>query len=327
MPAENTVGTPDYGEESAQSPTKEEVGAPSSEVTAAAEDSTSTENDTADTPKDAAAEAKSSPEGAKSDDTTASADEKSTAAEESAGESKAAEPATPSAEVKTPDPASTTTEAPAVQAVSTTPTETVEKSSAPAPAAPKSEADSGKSADAAPKRPSRSVSIKLSTVLGAAVLAVLVVALVVVTALWRSAAGDVQDREQKAADDQHAEQVATDYAVGASNIDYKDADGWLTRLQANTVPQLSDKFKATAPKLQEILVPLKWTSEAKPIAAKVTSDDGGIYKVSVFLNVNSTSAQSPDGGRMTVTYNVTLDRNADWKISDVGGMDDALPIK
>jgi Mce-associated membrane protein len=43
--------------------------------------------------------------------------------------------------------------------------------------------------------------------------------------------------------------------------------------------------------------------------------------------VNSTSTQTPDGGRTTVTYNVTVDQNNDWKITDVGGVDSALPGK
>ncbi|WP_433566153.1 hypothetical protein ACQP1O_13570 [Nocardia sp. CA-151230] len=87
------------------------------------------------------------------------------------------------------------------------------------------------------------------------------------------------------------------------------------------------KFDATAPKLQQILVPLKWTSSATPISTVVTSESGGVYKVNVFLNVTSTNAQTPDGGATTVTYNVTVDGGAGWKISDVGGLDGALPVK
>lgn len=57
------------------------------------------------------------------------------------------------------------------------------------------------------------------------------------------------------------------------------------------------------------------------------SETGGIYQVDVFVNVNSTNIQNPDGAQTTVTYNVTLDRGSDWKITDVGGMDAALPTK
>ncbi|WP_245672557.1 hypothetical protein [Nocardia anaemiae] len=177
------------------------------------------------------------------------------------------------------------------------------------------------------RRASGTVSIRFSAiVLGAAIIA-LVAATGVFAALWLSARGDLSDREAAAAADRHAEQVATDYAVGASTINFQDYNAWVAKLKANTSAQLANKFDATAPKLQEILVPLKWSSTATPISAVVTSDTGGVYKVNVFLNVNSTNAQTPDGGQTTVTYNVTVDSGAGWKITDVGGMDGALPLK
>lgn len=101
----------------------------------------------------------------------------------------------------------------------------------------------------------------------------------------------------------------------------------MSKLKANTSPQLANKFDATAPKLEEILLPLKWTSTAVPIAAKVASVSGGVYKVNVFVDVTSTNAQNPKGGQMTVTYNVTVDSNGGWQITDVGGLDGALPTR
>ncbi|WTL60452.1 hypothetical protein OG203_17345 [Nocardia sp. NBC_01499] len=59
----------------------------------------------------------------------------------------------------------------------------------------------------------------------------------------------------------------------------------------------------------------------------VMSAQDGSYKVDVFVNVSSTNAQSPDGAQTTVTYNVTLDENSGWKITDVGGVGGALPLK
>jgi len=176
-------------------------------------------------------------------------------------------------------------------------------------------------------RASGTVSIRLSAIaLGAAIIA-LVAATGVFAALWLSARGQLSDRAAAAAADRRAEQVATDYAVGASTINFQDYNAWIAKLKANTSPQLANKFDATAPKLQEILVPLKWSSTATPVSAVVTSETGGVYKVNVFLNVNSTNAQTPDGGQTTVTYNVTVDSGAGWKITDVGGMDGALPLK
>lgn len=101
----------------------------------------------------------------------------------------------------------------------------------------------------------------------------------------------------------------------------------MTRLKTGTSPQLSAKFDATAPQLEQILLPLQWTSTATPLSAAVTSESGGVYKVNAYLNVNSTSAQTPDGAQTTVTYSLTIDSNSGWTITDVGGLQNALPTK
>lgn len=173
----------------------------------------------------------------------------------------------------------------------------------------------------------RTVSVRLSTVLTAAAVAVPLIVSIVLGALYWSAKSDLAERDSKAADDRHAEQVASDYAVGASTIDYKDAKAWLGRLQAGATPQLAAKFEATGPQLEQILLPLQWTSKAVPLSSSVTSESGGIYKVNAYVNVTSTSAQSPEGAQTTVTYSLTIDRNAEWKITDVGGLQNALPAK
>ncbi|MGW4242161.1 hypothetical protein, partial [Nocardia sp. NPDC004722] len=173
----------------------------------------------------------------------------------------------------------------------------------------------------------RTVSIRLSTVLVAAAIAAPLALSVTFGVLYASASSKLSDRDAAAADDRHAEQVATDYALGASTIDYHDVKGWLGRLQAGTTPQLSAKFDATAPQLEQILLPLQWTSKATALSAAVTSEAGGIYKVNAYLNVTSTSAQTPDGTQSTVTYSMTIDRNSGWKITEVGGLQNALPAK
>ncbi|MFD6159069.1 hypothetical protein ACFWF7_07870 [Nocardia sp. NPDC060256] len=144
--------------------------------------------------------------------------------------------------------------------------------------------------------------------------------------LW-SARSDIADRNARAADAQRAERISTDYAVGAATLTYQDINGWVNRLKTNTTPQLANKYDAVGIKLEQILVPLKWTSTATPVSAKVVSEQGDIYKVNVFVNVRSTTAQNPAGMQTVATYNVTLDKNADWKISDVGGIDGALSVK
>ncbi|GGL21585.1 hypothetical protein [Nocardia jinanensis] len=178
----------------------------------------------------------------------------------------------------------------------------------------------------APSRPG-TVSIRVSSLVRGAVVAVLAVAAIVFAVLYFTARGELTDRDERAAADNRAEQLATDYAVGAATVNFKDLDVWIAALKENTSPQLSGKFDGTAPKLEQILVPLQWTSTATPITAKVMSEQDGVYKVNVFVNVTSTNAQNPDGAQTTVTYTVTLDENSGWQITDVGGVDGALPMK
>lgn len=182
-------------------------------------------------------------------------------------------------------------------------------------------------APAAEPRGPRTLAIRLSTVLTTLVIVALLVVAIVFGWLYFSARSTISDTNARAADDKHAEDVASKYAVGASTIDYHDVKGWIARLKDGTNPQLSAKFDATAPQLEQILLPLQWTSKATPLSAAVTSESGGIYKVNAYLNVNSTSAQTPDGAQTTVTYSLTIDRDSGWKITDVGGLENALPTK
>lgn len=172
----------------------------------------------------------------------------------------------------------------------------------------------------------RTLSIRLSTALTGLVIVALAVAAAVFGGLYASAQSTLDQRDATAAADQHAEDVATGYAVGAATIDYHDVDGWLARLKANTTPQLAAKFDATRPQLEQIVLPLQMTSKATPLSAAVTGESGGIYKVNVYINLDSTNAQTPDGAQTTVTYSLTLDRGQDWKITDVGSQN-VLPTK
>ncbi|WP_328390560.1 hypothetical protein [Nocardia sp. NBC_00416] len=180
---------------------------------------------------------------------------------------------------------------------------------------------------AAPGGRPGTVSIRVSSLVRAVLVAVLAVAAVVFAVLYFTARGELAERDQRAADDSRAEQLATDYAVGAATVNFKDLDAWITGLKKNTSPQLAGKFDETAPKLEQILVPLQWTSTAQPITAKLMSEQDGIYKVNVFVDVTSTNAQNPAGTQTTVTYTVTVDENSGWQITDVGGVDGALPMK
>ncbi|MET9485282.1 MULTISPECIES: hypothetical protein [unclassified Nocardia] len=191
-------------------------------------------------------------------------------------------------------------------------------------------ADSSKADKAtAPSRAtaSKRVSLRLSTLATAAVVVVSCTGSAILGLLLWQSHSDVSGRDRAAADTHRAEQAATDYAVGAATVNYQDFAAWIGKLKAGTTPQLATTFDATAPKLEQVLAPLKWTSSATPIAAKTRSTAGSVYTVDVFVNVSSTSAQTPDGSQTTVTYTVTVDRSQDWKITDVGGASAALPAK
>ncbi|MGW5453439.1 hypothetical protein [Nocardia sp. NPDC003979] len=171
------------------------------------------------------------------------------------------------------------------------------------------------------------VAISVSSLVGGAAIAVLAVAVVVLGVLYGSARSDVSDLRAEAADDAKAEQIALDYSVGSATLNYQDVDAWVAKLKAGTSTELAGKFDVTGDKLEDIVVPLRWASTATPITAKVLEREGQVYKVAAFVDVSTTNAQNPDGLRNTVTYNITVDAGQDWKITDVGSADGALPMK
>ncbi|KAA8886092.1 hypothetical protein F3087_26150 [Nocardia colli] len=173
----------------------------------------------------------------------------------------------------------------------------------------------------------RSVSIEIPTLIRGAVITVLVLAVVVLSVFLVLARGELADDRAAAADDRHAEQVATDYAVGASTINYADINTWIGKLKANTAPALAGKFDTVGPKMGELLTPLKWTSTATPVAAKVTARNNGVYTVNAFVSLTISNVQNPQAGQVTATYTVTVDQHSGWQITEVGGMNQALPLK
>lgn len=118
----------------------------------------------------------------------------------------------------------------------------------------------------------------------------------------------------------HAEKVALDYAVHAAEMNYKDLDAWKVKLVAGTSPELKEKLTKAAGEMEQIMVPLQWTSTARPLAAKVHSDTGGVYVVDCFVGVLTKTIQGPEPLQSTATYSVTIDSNKAWQITDVGGI-------
>ncbi|MFI8975263.1 hypothetical protein ACIGO9_20420 [Nocardia asteroides] len=160
---------------------------------------------------------------------------------------------------------------------------------------------------------------------------VLIAGLVGAAAFFGWQASDKSDQlaaiQSQQDDRAHAEQIALDYAVGAASMDFKDVPAWQGRLAANTTPELSNKLKQAATSMEQIIAPLQWTSTSTPIVAKVRSDLNGHFAVDCFVSVLTKNAQAPDGVQSTATYRLTIDKNANWIITDVGGIDSALAAK
>ncbi len=129
---------------------------------------------------------------------------------------------------------------------------------------------------------------------------------------------DTQTRRSE--NNAHAEKVALDYAVNAAAMNFQDLNAWKVKLVAGTSPELKEKLTKAATEMEQILVPLQWTSTARPLVAKVRSDTGGAYVVDSFVSVQTKTVQAPEPLQSTATYSVTIDSAKNWQITDVGGI-------
>ncbi|MBO0852579.1 MAG: hypothetical protein J2P18_02280 [Nocardia sp.] len=173
--------------------------------------------------------------------------------------------------------------------------------------------------------PARSISVK-TLVTGVVVVAV-VAAIAVLGWQLYSKSDEIDGLHRRDADSGHAESVALDYATGAAGMDFHDLPGWRAKLTKNTTPELSNRLTQAATSMEQIITPLQWTSSAKPIAAKVRSVSNGLYTVDCFVNVMTKNQQAPDGINSTATYNLTIDSNHNWVITNISGIDSALATK
>jgi Mce-associated membrane protein len=173
---------------------------------------------------------------------------------------------------------------------------------------------------APPTAVQRRVSLSVrALVLGAAIVA-LISGLAVMSWLYIGERGEVQATARAAGDRQKAEQIALDYAVNAAAMNFQDLNTWKGKLVNGTSPELKDKLSKAANSMEQLLVPLQWTSTAEPLAAKVRSETNGVYVVDTFVSVLTKTTQAPDNLQSTATYSITIDGNNDWAISDVGGI-------
>ncbi|WP_174189518.1 hypothetical protein [Nocardia barduliensis] len=164
----------------------------------------------------------------------------------------------------------------------------------------------------------------------AAALAVAAVAVVTAVAFAVGLLGDSSADELAALRaqldaDAAAEQAASTYALNVSQVRAGDIEGWRKALQTDVSQQLAPKLSAAVDVVGPWLNQMEYTATAKLLAAKVARREGDLYVVQVFVDMNSRSRQTPEGVTATAAYTVTLNRAADWIITDVGGVTPDLP--
>lgn len=209
-----------------------------------------------------------------------------------------------------------------VTAVSVEPKLTEQKADSPGAAVP-----TGESGEVDSTRRPRSISLSMrGLILGAAIVA-LVAAVATLGWLYAGVRHQLDAQAAQSANDAHAEKIALDYAVSAATMDFKDLQSWHVKLVAGTTPELNKKLSDAGTQMEQVLVPLQWSSSAKPLIAKVRSSQGGIYVVDSFVSVQTKTVQAPEALQSTATYSTTIDSNNNWLITDVGGIGSAMGPK
>lgn len=175
--------------------------------------------------------------------------------------------------------------------------------------------------DAPSRSPRRlSISVGAASLAYALLIAILVGALATFVWLYVDAQSKLDANTRKSDNYAHAEKIALDYAVNAAAMNFQDLAAWKSKLVAGTSQELNGKLTKAAESMEQILIPLQWTSSAQPLVAKVRSDTGGFYAVDCFVGVQTKTVQAPDALQSTATYSLTLDSSKNWKITDVGGI-------
>ena len=176
-------------------------------------------------------------------------------------------------------------------------------------------------------RRQRSVSVSARGLVVGAVIMALVAAVAALGWLYIDARHQLDAQALQSTNAAHAEKVALDYAVNAATMDFKDLQSWHVKLVAGTSPELNKKLSDAGASMEQVLVPLQWSSTAQPLVAKVRSNTGGIYVVDSFVSVQTKTVQAPEALQSTATYSTTIDSNNNWQITDVGGIGSALGPK
>lgn len=155
-----------------------------------------------------------------------------------------------------------------------------------------------------------------------AIIVALVATISVLAWLYRDAHHKIDLQAQQSANYARAEKkIALDYAANAAAMDFQHLDEWKGKLVAGTTPEMKDKLTSAATSMEQILLPLEWSSTASPLAAKVRSNAGTSYVVDAFVSVQTKTVQAPpEPLQSTAAYSLTIDSAKDWQISDVGGI-------
>jgi Mce-associated membrane protein len=185
--------------------------------------------------------------------------------------------------------------------------------------ADESEPDERERPQRSPKR-GRQVSVSVRSLWVGAVIVSLIAGLAAMAWLYIGAKTKLDDQARQAADVSHAEKIALDYAVNAAIMDFKDLGPWKQNLVKDTAPELNKKLTEAATAMEQVLLPLQWSSTAKPLAAKLRSHDNGLYVVDAFVSVMTKTVQAAENLQSTATYSITINSNDRWLISDVGGI-------
>jgi Mce-associated membrane protein len=190
-------------------------------------------------------------------------------------------------------------------------------------------ADDGATGDNSQRSPAQGgrISVSVRTLTVGAVITLLIVAVGVMTWLYLGGQTRLDDQARQADGVRHAEQIALNYAVNAAKMDYQDLGPWKQNLVKGATPELNAKLTKAGAAMEQILLPLHWSSSANPVAAKVRSHDNGVYVVDAFVSVMTKTAQAADGVQSTATYRITIDSNNAWQITDVGGIAAAVDNK
>ncbi|KXP10874.1 hypothetical protein AXK57_05665 [Tsukamurella pulmonis] len=175
----------------------------------------------------------------------------------------------------------------------------------------------------APRRAAASVpaaGATVTTVVVTVVILALLATSITFGVLWGMQKSDNDEAQAAAADRAQAGKVAADYAVRASTVDYRDLPAYQSGIAEGVAPKLKERFVASAPVLDQLFQPMQWVSKGTVLDTVLSSQNGSIYKVNAYVKVETSNVQVPSGRESVTVYNVTMDKDQDWLITDAGGL-------